>query len=397
MHQDTIRLFVSSTFSDFQAERAALHNSVFPRLRELCESQGITFQAIDLRWGVSSEHVRRHQTMDICLEEVRRSLEESPQPNFLGMLGDRWGWQPVPSSLRQDLFESLKQAMHTEDDMEFLESCYPDSSLDKNAVPPVRSLQLDDVKNRVHIETRLRGLMEAQVERLPFTEDEKLFLSLSATGMEFQIALLAPVDSASLHDSALVIDRSIVGLPSDPGSEPYLDVQGGLINPLHKERVLKLKQRLCRLLKPSRFLAYSERWLGQPDGAVTHGPNPEISHDQLPEFTQQVFETLTEQIKQKLASQGERSTRQTEHELHAKFGAEACRVFAGRSEELASLVEILKSNQTQQTATLLIGAAGGGTTTLIARAVADYAKVIDRRLIVRYINSSPTQLGDVWS
>ena len=110
MFQDTIRLFVSSTFSDFQAERAALQTFVFPQLRALCESHGITFQAIDLRWGVSAEHARRHLTMDICLDEVRRCLKESPKPSFLGMLGDRWGWQPAPSYIRVDLFEAIQQS-----------------------------------------------------------------------------------------------------------------------------------------------------------------------------------------------------------------------------------------------------------------------------------------------
>ena len=32
----TLRIFVSSTFSDLKAERDALQRYVFPRLRELC-------------------------------------------------------------------------------------------------------------------------------------------------------------------------------------------------------------------------------------------------------------------------------------------------------------------------------------------------------------------------
>jgi hypothetical protein len=32
----TIRLFVSSTFSDMKAERDVLHADVFPKLRQLC-------------------------------------------------------------------------------------------------------------------------------------------------------------------------------------------------------------------------------------------------------------------------------------------------------------------------------------------------------------------------
>ena len=45
----TFRVFVSSTFSDLKAERNALQERVFPRLRELCAAHGARFQAVDLR------------------------------------------------------------------------------------------------------------------------------------------------------------------------------------------------------------------------------------------------------------------------------------------------------------------------------------------------------------
>ena len=48
----TFRIFVSSTFSDLKAERNALQERVFPKLRELCLQHGARFQAIDLRWRI---------------------------------------------------------------------------------------------------------------------------------------------------------------------------------------------------------------------------------------------------------------------------------------------------------------------------------------------------------
>ena len=51
----TIRLFVSSTFSDMKAERDVLQREVFPKLRQLCLANGMRFQPIDLRWGVPEE------------------------------------------------------------------------------------------------------------------------------------------------------------------------------------------------------------------------------------------------------------------------------------------------------------------------------------------------------
>ena len=60
---NTFRIFVSSTFSDLKAERNALQEKVFPRLRELCQAHGARFQVIDLRWGVSEEASLDQQTL----------------------------------------------------------------------------------------------------------------------------------------------------------------------------------------------------------------------------------------------------------------------------------------------------------------------------------------------
>jgi len=40
----TFRIFVSSTFSDLKAERNALQERVFPKLRQLCMQHGARFQ-----------------------------------------------------------------------------------------------------------------------------------------------------------------------------------------------------------------------------------------------------------------------------------------------------------------------------------------------------------------
>ena len=46
----TFRVFVSSTFSDLVAERNALQEHVFPRLRGFCQKRGARLQAIGLRY-----------------------------------------------------------------------------------------------------------------------------------------------------------------------------------------------------------------------------------------------------------------------------------------------------------------------------------------------------------
>ena len=50
-----IRVFVSSTFSDMRQERNVPQEEVSPKLEQYCLRSGFQFQAVDLRWGISSE------------------------------------------------------------------------------------------------------------------------------------------------------------------------------------------------------------------------------------------------------------------------------------------------------------------------------------------------------
>ena len=93
MAQTSRTFFVSSTFSDLKAERDALQKHVFPRLREL----------------------RMQQTMKICLKEIARCQEVTPRPNFIVLLGDRYGWRPLPEQIPAEEFERLQHRL-TEDE-----------------------------------------------------------------------------------------------------------------------------------------------------------------------------------------------------------------------------------------------------------------------------------------
>jgi hypothetical protein len=42
------RVFISSTFKDMQVERDDLMKFIFPQLRKLCESRGVTWGEVDL-------------------------------------------------------------------------------------------------------------------------------------------------------------------------------------------------------------------------------------------------------------------------------------------------------------------------------------------------------------
>lgn len=61
-----IRVIVSSTFKDMQAERDERIKHIFPDLRKLCESRGVVWGEVDLRWGITDEATAEGRVLPIC-------------------------------------------------------------------------------------------------------------------------------------------------------------------------------------------------------------------------------------------------------------------------------------------------------------------------------------------
>lgn len=93
-----LRLFVSSTFEDMQAERDELLLKVFARFERACRARDVQFLPIDLRWGVTQEESERGEILRICFDQVDRS-----RPFFLGLIGERVGWAPGAEALSANL------------------------------------------------------------------------------------------------------------------------------------------------------------------------------------------------------------------------------------------------------------------------------------------------------
>ncbi|CAH1246787.1 TEP1 [Branchiostoma lanceolatum] len=107
-----VRVFVSSTFADFHAEREALVKKVFPELREWCEGRHLHLVECDLRWGVPKDSTSQ-TTISICLEELDRCLKETDrQPFFLAMLGERYGWIPSSEDVSADIRDNYDWVDH---------------------------------------------------------------------------------------------------------------------------------------------------------------------------------------------------------------------------------------------------------------------------------------------
>jgi hypothetical protein len=148
----TVRVFVSSTFLDMDAERDILVTAVFPELRERLARLGLEFFDVDLRWGVpeTGEDGERANPWAYCKQWIDRV-----EPFFLCMLGQRYGSRLDDSDLSITAMEvNYALARRKRSLFYFRESLVPDS-----AGPALREKYVDLAN-----QTRLHQLKETIVE-----------------------------------------------------------------------------------------------------------------------------------------------------------------------------------------------------------------------------------------
>ena len=90
----TVRIFISSTFKDFEHEREALARRVLPELQRRSSERGVSVSLVDLRWGIPHADVAASQEVAACLREI-----SSSHPFFLAFLGKRHGTIASESAL----------------------------------------------------------------------------------------------------------------------------------------------------------------------------------------------------------------------------------------------------------------------------------------------------------
>ena len=257
----TFRVFVSSTFSDMKEERNALQEHVFPKLKEYCEAEGCHFQAIDLRWGVSTEASLDQQAMNICLKELKRCQEMSPRPNFIVLLGDRYGWQPLPPQIESTEFDLLMDQLEKEeverlkfDDKEEKVNIPQGEGngwyrLDKNALypdvpgsegeyvllPREKGSDFEDFENWEAVERNLLTLLRKAADKaFPDDSEERKKYFQSATHQEIEEGALSDkvADSREhvvgwmpeIENDAPTVGNRFVGFDFERTISPVVDV-----------------------------------------------------------------------------------------------------------------------------------------------------------------------------
>jgi hypothetical protein len=405
----TFRLFISSTFSDFRREREILQTKVFPVIREYAMSLGYTFQPIDLRWGVSDEAQLDQKTLELCLDEVR-SCKSYDYPNFLFMLGDRYGWVPLPYSIEVKEFEKILAIVIKEEKKLLLEWYYLDSNqLPSSYILLERKGEYKDFNHWVNVESKIRDIFQRTAKEVGLTkkEEEKYFLSateaeivegiipyISPTKYQKEI-LLKEAPFLEKIDSKYVFGffRNICN-KENPSSE-FIDK--------NREKIVSIKESIKKLLPVSNIFEVDTTQLNEHrlEEDYLEIKIEKQSNETLIEYLKKVKEnygtTFEYQVISFIKSQidNQKNIQKTDRPLEV----EKQYIFAKQKRknflETESLHKILDSLDTYISKSnidepfIIYGKSGSGKSALLAKAIEKTQLKMHKKVIYRFVGATP--------
>ncbi|MFZ4455973.1 MAG: AAA family ATPase [Bacteroidales bacterium] len=391
----TFRVFVSSTFTDMKQERGILMRDAFPRLEKYCEENNAKFQAVDLRWGVNEDAARDQKTLQICFNEVARCQKISPKPNFLILLGNRYGWQPVPEIIPKeegiaicDFLKGAQKSLFEKWYKQDFNSIYehfvlqPKDRLKKKADENEEDLKIREYQNWENTEKELRNLLRMSVKELKFSEIQLEKYLTSATHQEIiKGALNPPNDVKEPEKHIFAFSRNINDLPNNVSAKDYTDLIGNEPDFDSEVKLTALKKELgdmlgvCHINKipqitikekeeekrvydlPTHYVNYDAKWVHDC-----------VELDDLQKFNDVVFDALKKVISEQLALEDVKDEINHEVKLHSEFKTRLTEHFKGRDEILKTIQRYL-DNKNEKRVMSLIGESGTGKSSVIAQAI----------------------------
>jgi hypothetical protein len=359
--------------------------------------------------------------MQICFEELRRSQEISPQPNFLILLGNRYGWRPLPEEVSEDEFRALEEAALSEPARNILRDWY---RRDENAVPPVYVLQsrkqdlsdgrdytndqvwnevqrvLWDVINHAYPADQLAGRFDNPTA-LDVPLPAIVRFQASATEQEIWRGALG-VPNASEHVLAFVREiENIEAFQRPVDIRDFVDVdESGAIDAVSQDALRQLKEQIRKRLGEGNVIGIEHARLTRSTNEKGE-PSIDVTARHLEELCARVRAALEaiihRQINEYWGTSGSDIPSARELELerleHQRFGEERAPAgsFVGRERHLQAIKSYLLNDSY---APLVIhGASGCGKTALLAKAAFDFSQSAVRNpqsaIVTRFIGVTP--------
>ena len=351
----TVRVFISSTFSDMHSERDWLVKRVFPALRERLERHRVHLVDIDLRWGITEEQSSQDQVLDVCLNQI-----DECRPFFLGLLGERYGW--VPTSLPDESTKYGWTQSHTGKSITELEIRWGvllNSDMREQALFFFRDPAFtNDVPEAKRAE--LVSDSQESAEKLERLKDE-----IRAADLPIPIFENYPCRYAGLR-----INWRLARFDLDPDKQTALEEAAG-----------------DGLIENEEYTALDD---GLKDIVNRYGA---VYLDGLEEFGQRVLDTLWSAICARLELAGEPAQEEIdpledERGFHERFMESRVRVFKGRQQLVDHLASFVEGDGEEPC--LVTGPSGSGKSAALAQFAVIYSsRHSDVLVLPHFIGASP--------
>ena len=363
--------------------------------------------------------------MPICLGEIERCQKVTPRPNFVVLLGDRYGWLPLPPDIPATEFPAIEARVSAADDKALLKTWY---RLDENAAPPVWCLQPRHVEvdpkagpeerkaategeatEWGKTEARLHAILSGAIAAAGFDEKTRVRYEASATEHEILRGALQVPDAA---DHVFCFFRTLEAKPgldlakSDPTDIAVADFLDGsradgrfTLDAESHDRQTALKERKLRPLLGDNVHDYRASWAHAGIGTDHIGSLPEkpatladclaLLDDPTAKGTLclDVWRNLGTLIRNELDMAAKIDQLRAEIWAHEDFGRDRCAHFVGREEPLAAIARYLAGGDARPLA--IVGEPGSGKSALMAKAIEQAQEAHSDALVVyRFIGAT---------
>lgn len=372
---NVVRIYVSSIQDDSEAERAALMDTVFPKLREYAATKGVELHVVDPHWGVWDPKLDDERTVDLCKEEIDRCQRLSIGPNFVTFLNQKYGRLVAPCRILASAFDRLLKKVGDMKDKDLLMRCY---KLDQNAVPAVYVLQGSSTPD-----TEREKI--CQILRSSWSKEEKELYLASVGENEIEKGVFSP---HSQSEGVIWVHRHFTNIShKDPAAHKHLDIgPDGEIDSFSQEQLVQLSKRLATKVGQSNFLKFDIPWNSSgldPDGIESH-------RKYLEEFCSKIHDSLKDVIDKAITEEEEREPRRIDERLYeelqrqSSFCQQQTETFHGQSDILNQLESYLSSGKSIPL--ILHGGPGCGKTSIAAMCTKHVSS--KTACVVRFVGTS---------
>ena len=381
MRNRYIRFFISSTFADMAKERNVLQK-IFARLDKEFSQKGWQIESVDLRWGISQEAGFDNKTMQICKSEIRRCQQLSPRPNFIVLLGNRYGWTPLPETIPYNVGKQLRMSDAEKD---LFNRWY---RLDENALPNgeyVLQERKEQYRDAVtwfdEVEYPLSQMLKENAESFKWKiwkfanrsehEITKLF-GESATAQEINIGALSVPDA---KDHVIAYIRDLADIPATQEKVFWEKGENTI------QKLEKLKDDLRQKLQKENILDISTDY----STYSTEKYDIDFEHE---------IEKKIRRVIENAIAEYESTTATTEDEIHLDIAAEEAKDFVGREKELSDIHQyIIDPNEHRPL--WIKGPSGSGKSALLAKVIEQHRNT--QHIICRFCGRTANTLysGDL--